>query len=228
MAAPFSGRSGYPREASTVVTDASPVRRAIGATPSPCATFQNASVRPPATSGSTTCVSGSPRRQLNSTTHGVPVAIDHQAGVQHAGEGRVAGAASPRAPEAAPRAARASSSAGVATATGTVRPHAAGVGAGVALEQALVILGDRQQLDVPAVRDREDRDLLALEERLDDDGGARRRRRRARPASTRTAAAASAARETDDGALAGGEARRLHDQRLGMAVDVVEGGAELR
>ena len=32
------------------------------------------------------------------------------------------------------------------------------------------------------------------------------------------------ARETDDRALAGGEARGFHDQWLGMAIDVVEGG----
>ena len=100
------------------------------------------------------------------------------------------------------------------------------LGPGVALEQALVILGDREQLDVPAVRDREDRDFLALEERLDDDGG---------PGIAEDALAEHgadrgggfAARETDDGSLAGGEAGGLDDQWLGMAVDVVEGGAEL-
>ena len=40
-------------------------------------------------------VSGSPKRQLNSMTFGLPVGIDHQAGVQEAGVD-VAFAAMPR------------------------------------------------------------------------------------------------------------------------------------
>ena len=158
------------------------VRRAIGATPSPCATFQSASVRPPSTSGSTTCVSGSPSRQLNSTTHGVPsrstIRPAYSTPVKGVPRRRISSSAG-KSTSARARA----SSAGVATATGLYAPMPPVLGPGVALEQALVILGDREELDVAAVRDREDRDFLALEKRLDDDGAPRRRRRRARRAS---------------------------------------------
>ena len=41
-------------------------------------------VEPRGSTGRTTCVSGSPKRQLNSSTHGVPSGADHQPGVEHA------------------------------------------------------------------------------------------------------------------------------------------------
>jgi hypothetical protein len=37
------------------------------------------------------CVSGSPMRQLNSTTRGSALGVDHQAGVQEAGVGQAVG-----------------------------------------------------------------------------------------------------------------------------------------
>jgi hypothetical protein len=71
MGAPFSGASGYPRAASTVVT-AAPASVRSGDGGWPRATWYSASVSPEATSGSTAWVSGSPSRQLNSTTQGAP------------------------------------------------------------------------------------------------------------------------------------------------------------
>jgi phosphoribosylamine--glycine ligase len=55
----------------TVVTAAS-ARSRSGSGGPPSATLRRHSVSPPSTSGSTTCASGSPSRQLNSTTQGVP------------------------------------------------------------------------------------------------------------------------------------------------------------
>ena len=59
-------------------------------------------------------------------------------------------------------------------------------------QQALVVLGHRQQLDVAPVGDGQDRDLLALEERLDHDGRAGVAEGAARPAWPAPRAAASA------------------------------------
>ena len=93
-----------------------------GPRPRPCATVQNASVSPPSTSGSTTCVSGSPEPAVELHHPRRSVAIDHQAGIQHAGERacprrRISSSAGSRTSRA-----RASRSAGVATATGLYAP----------------------------------------------------------------------------------------------------------
>ena len=68
-----------------------------------------------------------------------------------------------------------SSSSGVPSGAGRVGAHAAGVGAGVAVEGALVVLRRRQRHDGPAGDQGQDAQLLAFEPLLDDDlpaGGA--------------------------------------------------------
>ncbi len=52
-----------------------------------------------------------------------------------------------------------------------VAAHAAGVRSLVAVEDPLVVLGRRQRHDVLAVAERQQRELLALEELLQDHGG---------------------------------------------------------
>ena len=151
--------------------------------------------------------------------------IHHEAGVQHAGE-RGAPALhllERRKEHLAPGAIE---QRGRGDRHRTVRTHPAGVGSGVAFEQALVVLGDGQQLDVAPVGDGEDRDLLALEERLDHNGGAGLAERAVaqhRP----DGGGGLRAGETDDGALAGGEARRLDHEGLGVAIDVGQGRPQL-
>ena len=90
-----------------------------------------------------------------------------------------------------------------------------------------MVLRNGQQLDVAAVGQRQNRELLALEERLDHDGRARVAER---PISSidATARGRLPRREADDGALAGGEPRGLDHQRLGMAIDIGEGAVASR
>ncbi len=103
----------------------------------------------------------------------------------------------------------------------TVRPHAPGIRSGVSLEQALVVLGDGQELDLAAIRYRQDRDFLALEKRLDDH---RRPRLAERAVAEHRAHGRGGLRagRAHDRALARGETRRLHHQRLRVPVHVGE------
>jgi hypothetical protein len=104
--------------------------------------------------------------------------------------------------------------AGLEQRVGGVDAHAAGVGAGVALADALVILRGRERRDVLAVAEAEEADLVAFEELLDDHlpfGLAQQR--------TGEEALGGldrgAARLADEHALAGGQAVGLdHDGRM--------------
>ena len=161
-----------------------------------------------------TCASGSPSRQLNSTTLGVPSGADHEPGVEHPAEGSPATGELlevgredllQRAPEQRRR----------RDGDRAVRTHAAGVGSLVSLAQPLVILRRGQELDCVAVGDREQRELLSFEKFLDDDHAAGlaecdlSEHRRDGAARLRAGCA-------DDGALASREAGGLHDERLGV------------
>ena len=100
--------------------------------------------------------------------------------------------------------------------------HAAGVGALVAVEGALVVLRADQRQDVLAVAQREEAHLLADQELLDHDRGAGRAEAVARQ---------HVARRLDrlldrlghDDALAGGEAVGLDDDRRALRLDVGRG-----
>ncbi len=59
--------------------------------------------------------------------------------------------------------------AGVEHVVGGVNAHAAGVGAGVALADALVVLRRSQRSNVLAVAEAEEADLVAFEKLLEDD-----------------------------------------------------------
>ena len=107
-----------------------------------------------------------------------------------------------------------------------VGAHAAGVRAGVALAESLVVLRRRQEGHLLAVRQAEDGEFLSQEKRLDHDGASRvaeaalaehgaHRVRRLAPGGAH------------DGALAGGEAGGLDHQRLGVGGHVGERGGEL-
>src|SRR5437867_1808279 len=109
---------------------------------------------------------------------------------------------------------------------GAVGAHAARVGPGVALAQALVVLRRRQNLDLLPVREGEDGELLALQKLLDYDLAARV----PQPAFGEHGPGGCrrlVPRRTDHGALAAGESRGLDDERHGVAGDVGEGGSGL-
>ena len=97
-----------------------------------------------------------------------------------------------------------------------VRAHAAGVGAVIAVEQALVVLGGAEGQHVVAVAEEEERDLGSGEELLDEHRA--ERQVRVGVGERRVAVVG------DDHALAGGEAVGLHD--IGGA-EVVERGLDL-
>ena len=103
-----------------------------------------------------------------------------------------------------------------------VGAHAAGVRAGVAVAEALVVLRGRERQHVGAVGEQEQRDLLAVEELLDEHrallqvvGGVRE---------------GGVAVFGDEHALARGEAVGLHDvgsaELVERAADLVEGVGE--
>ena len=109
-----------------------------------------------------------------------------------------------------------------------VRAHAAGVGALVAVERALEVLGGLERDDGLAVGDGEEGDLGAVEELLDDHAVAGER-----------VLAGRGEVVGDDDALAGGEAVVLDDVRraegveglvdlLGGGADVAAGGGHVR
>ena len=97
-----------------------------------------------------------------------------------------------------------------------VRAHAAGVGAGVAVEQALVVLGGAERQHVVAVAEEEERDLRPVEELLDEHRAGRQ--------ILGAVGDRGAAVVRDDHALARGEAVGLHDVR---GAELVERGLEL-
>ena len=122
---------------------AAPSRTSIGDV-SDSAPWQQASAssaRSESSSGSTACASGSPKRQLNSSSRG-PSAVSIKPGVQHADvrRARRGEVVDDRLDEL-----RRQLVGVVAGRRRRVGAHAAGVRAGVALADALVVLGDRQR-----------------------------------------------------------------------------------
>ena len=110
-------------------------------------------------------------------------------------------------------------------ADGAVGAHPTGVRSRVVFAQPFVILGGRQDDDALTIRQRQHGQLFALEKVLDHEllaGVAERAGEHRAGDGGRVRA-----RLADDGALAGGEARGLHDERLGVAADVVERRREL-
>jgi hypothetical protein len=93
-----------------------------------------------------------------------------------------------------------------------VRAHAAGVRAGVAVADALVVLRRPERDGATAVAEREERGLATLEQLLDDDRPAQRRGR-AQPVGELLLGSA------DEDALAGGETVGLHDARRPRLVE---------
>ena len=93
-------------------------------------------------------------------------------------------------------------------------------GPAVAVEDPLVVLRRRQRHDVLAVAERQQRELLALEELLQHHGRSAPKRRSVKK--TSTAARASASVGADDHALAGGEPVGLEHRRVGGAGEVLE------
>ena len=107
-----------------------------------------------------------------------------------------------------------------------VGPHAAGVGAGVAVTHALEVLGGREREHGGAVGEAEDGGLGAVEVLLDDD---------AATGSGEAGGGVGAGRLEvvgDDDALAGGEAVLLDDvgrpEGVERVVDLLGGGADVR
>ena len=168
-------RRGSPRAARTTVTAASgPAARSTPAS-DPSATAASASSRSPSSRGRIAWVSGSPKRQLNSSTLRAVVG-QHQPRVEEALEGGAAGGQLaehrpvdrldellrlPRRPGRHRR----------------VAPHPAGVRAASPSSSRLKSCAGASGNGSLAVAEREERDLLALEQLLDDDLAAERLRR---------------------------------------------------
>ena len=193
-ARPVSGAAGVRRRRGSPRSRARRSRRRSsrnsGRARAPSAPVAAANSRPlsgVSSRGSTTCVSGSPKRALNSMTRMPCVGHDEPA-VEQADEGR-----------ALARRAGARWAAAIVSMTSSTKlvgqpgqrrvgAHAAGVGAGVAVADALVVLRGAERHDGVAVAEQEERDLLAGEELLDEHaallqvvlgvGDARRRDRR--------------------------------------------------
>ena len=133
----------------------------------PVAAAASAARRSPSTSGSTDCVSGSPNRQLYSSTRG-------PSGVSMRPTNRVPTNGDPRLASSA-RTGRTVSSTIRATrlvvdlGDGGERAHPAGVGPGVAVVRPLEVPGRSERDGVDAVAQREHRDLRPVEELLDED-----------------------------------------------------------
>ncbi len=103
---------------------------------------------------------------------------------------------------------------GIEERIGGVDAHAAGVGAGVALADALVVLRGNERRDVLAVTEAEEADLVALEEFLDDDLLLGRTEQRAGEETLR-GLGCRGARIADDNAFARREAVSFdHDGRM--------------
>ena len=117
-------------------------------------------------SASTAWVSGSPKRQLNSTTAG-PAEVIARPGVEQAGE-----RAAPPRPARRQRVRRSSSTMSRGQLVGQprqrrIRAHATGVGPGVAVADALEVLRGQQRHHGLAVDDAEQRHLGTVEEGLE-------------------------------------------------------------
>ena len=168
-------------------------------------------------SGSTACVSGSPKRRVE-LDHGETVVRLHQPRVEQAAEGApVVGERAQRRVE--DRVARLRQELGRGDRHRRVGAHAPRVRAGVALADPLVVLGREEEERPLAVGEREDRELLALHAVLDHDLAARL-------AEGEIAQHGSDGLErllhglAHDGALAGGEPRGLHDDGGAPLADV--------
>ena len=170
--------------------------------------------------GSTTCVSGSPKRALNSMTL-TPCAVRMRPGVEQSDERRALGIQLPDdrlgdlARDVVDERVLVAEEVGQ-PGQRRVRAHAAGVGAGVAVAEALVVLRGAERQHVVAVAQEEQRHLGAGEELLDQhraggQEGCRVRERRG-------------AVVGDDDALARGEPVGLHDVRR---AEVIERGLDL-
>ena len=129
--------------------------------------------------GSTACVSGSPKRQLNSSTFG-PAAVIIRPAYRTPRYGRAASRAARRRPAGERSSTISAQRSASMPGHGRVAAHAAGVRPGVALADPLVVLGGRHRHDALAVAEREQRQLLALEELLDAPRARRPRRSGAR------------------------------------------------
>ena len=131
------------------------------------------------TRGISTCVSGSPRRALNSSTRG-PSARDHQPGEQAADERRAA----PRELLEHRLVDLGDQRAAVERRHGRVGAHAARVRPDVAVAEPLEVLRGAERNGPPAVAEREQRHLVALEQLLDHARPAERLDRRQRASSS--------------------------------------------
>ena len=129
---------------------------------------------------STTCVSGSPKRALNSITFG-PAAGERQPHVEQPGERRAAPAHLGQGRLARPATSRPATSDGRRPRQRRVRAHPAGVGPGVAVADPLEVLRRQQRHGGLAVGDHEQRDLGPVEVLLDRRPGRSPRRAPARP-----------------------------------------------
>ena len=218
-----AGRSRRPRSrsapgsrapASTTVTAASSAlaQRRLGRA-SPAAAAASASSRSPSSRGSSTCVSGSPKRALNSSTRG-PSSVSISPAKRHADERRAAARelVDARAGGSASTSSAASSSHG----TGEYAPMPPVFGPSSPSPARLKSCAAPSGTARAAVAEREERHLAALEQLLDRRAAAERRRRRAAPRSSSSAVrqtktplpAASPSALTTHGGRATGERRR--------------------
>ncbi len=131
------------------------------------------------------CVSGSPRRQLNSSTRGAPFASIITPAYRNPWYG-VPSAAMPAIAGRDHLAHDARMHRRRDDRRRRIGAHAARVGAAVAIAEPLVILARRERQRVRAVGHHDEARLLAVEEVLDDDARAGRAHARCRPASRRS------------------------------------------
>ena len=170
-------------------------------------------------------VSGSPKRQLNSSTLGVPSAAIIRPAYRKPGVGQCRPRAGPRSVGSITSRMMRWCSVARDDGCGRIGAHAAGVGAAIAIVAALVILRGGQRHDLLVVRHHDEADFLAAQEFLDHDG----------VAGGAEAAVAACRVAVGDGrlvrlanhhALAGGEAIGLHHQRQALRAHVA--GIEVR
>ena len=158
------------------------------------------------------CVSGSPKRQLNSMTRGCPAVVDHEAGVEKAAIVDAVGgeAAHGRQHDLAHDA--------LVDGVGDdgrrrIGAHAARVRAAVAVVARLVVLRARERHDARAVDDCDEARFLAGEKVFDHDGCAGLRRTAVCRSTPVERLLGLGQRWRDDHAFAGGEAVGLDDDR---------------
>ena len=194
------------REHDTVT--AAPARRASSTPASRRARPPRARAsRSPSRRGRIACVSGSPNRQLNSSTRG-PSSVSIRPAKRTPTNGAPRRASSASTGTWTGR--RALRSPPPSRGTGENAPMPPVFGALVAVADPLVVAGGAERDDRVAVAQREDRDLLALEQLLDDERPAERLGR-AQPG------VELGLRAADPDALARGEPVRLDDARAAAA-----------